>query len=308
MSPIARPHLTKDLLYALYATERFSMREIARKMGCSLSKVHHWLKIHNIAIRRGMWKERREKIGKANSKPMIIKKCQICGEQFKVHPYREGVAKYCSYECHNKASSPLKGIKLGTLETIFGVKRAETIRVKLRKSHLGQKPWNQGLTKETDSRVAEYTKKGSKTKRRRYLENPELKRENRERALKLWKEERYVRKQMIARKVTPNKAELYLDCVLKQSFPAEWSYVGDGKVIIGGKCPDFIHNGEKAVIDLFGDYWHNSSEEESRIEHFKRHGYKCLVIWEHELFNKRELITKIESLIGCAPTVVNCDG
>ena len=99
-----------------------------------------------------------------------------------------------------------------------------------------------------------------------------------------WQTEDYVRKQMKARAVRPNKTEIFLESILNDNFPNEWKYVGDGEVIIGGKCPDFINiNGKKEIIELFGDYWHKGENPEDRKNIFKKYGYHTLVIWEHEL-------------------------
>jgi len=87
-----------------------------------------------------------------------------------------------------------------------------------------------------------------------------------------------------------NKPERYLLCVLDSLFPGEWKYVGDGQVIIAGKCPDFINiNGQKKVIELFGDYWHRDDDPHDRIDTFSPHGYKTFIVWERELKDTKKL-------------------
>lgn len=115
-------------------------------------------------------------------------------------------------------------------------------------------------------------------------------------ALELWQNPKYVTKQMKARNVRPNKAELTLDSLLNLHFPEQWRYVGDGEVIIGGKCPDFINiNGKKQVIELFGIYWHSVLDIAKRTEHFRQYGFSTLVIWEDELANPDKVIKKIKT-------------
>jgi len=96
----------------------------------------------------------------------------------------------------------------------------------------------------------------------------------------------------------PNKPERQLRNVLNHLFPKEYKYVGDGQVWIGGKNPDFINvNGQKKIIELFGDYWHSDmktgrakkEEENQRIDHFAEYGFKTLIIWENELQSKLRL-------------------
>jgi G:T-mismatch repair DNA endonuclease (very short patch repair protein) len=101
----------------------------------------------------------------------------------------------------------------------------------------------------------------------------------------------------------PNKKELFLSCVLS----GDWKFVGDGEVILGGKSPDFINiNGQKKIIELFGDYWHSekktgrcrAEEENLRKSHFAKYGYQTLIIWESELKSPEQLVTKIIDFKG----------
>lgn len=82
-----------------------------------------------------------------------------------------------------------------------------------------------------------------------------------------------------------NKAELKLNNILTELFPNAYKFVGNGKVILDGFCPDFIN--EKKIIELYGDYWHNLSDwkerDKRREKVYKQLGYKMLIVWEHEL-------------------------
>jgi len=121
-----------------------------------------------------------------------------------------------------------------------------------------------------------------------------LKKLNRKTSLSLWKDSEYVRKQMKARHLKPNKPEIKLDTFLKQLLPREYKFVGDGQFIIAGKCPDFINvNGQKKIIELYGDYWHRNDNPQERIDLFAKYGYQTLIIWEKELKDNKELKSKI---------------
>ena len=114
-----------------------------------------------------------------------------------------------------------------------------------------------------------------------------------------WQNPKYVQKQMKARGVSPNKMELRFDKLLQKQFPNTFKYVGDGEVIIAGKCPDFINiNGKKQLIELFGDYWHRGENPQNRIDLFKKYGYDTLVIWENELKNLGRAIEKVEQFVN----------
>lgn len=99
----------------------------------------------------------------------------------------------------------------------------------------------------------------------------------------------------------PNKPEIKLEGILDRNYPGIWDYVGDGRLIIGGYNPDYTNiNGQKAVIELFGDYWHGkrarrwSETELGRIMAYNALGFRCLVIWEHELQNERAVVAKVK--------------
>lgn len=117
-----------------------------------------------------------------------------------------------------------------------------------------------------------------------------------ESSLRCWQDSEYVKKQMKARGVQPNKIEKYLDLFLQKTLPNEYKYVGDGEFILGGKCPDFLNiNGQKKLIEYNSDYWHRNdkSNGQGRIDYFKKFGFDTLIIWEKELSNLIELKDKI---------------
>lgn len=109
-------------------------------------------------------------------------------------------------------------------------------------------------------------------------------------------------KEMVLKKVfesnafKPNRLENKFDLFLQNNFPNQFDFVGDGKIFIGGKVPDwFSTDGKKIIIELFGNYFHSESvkqrtkkqEEDQRIDHFKKYGYKTLIIWENEVGDSR---------------------
>jgi len=91
------------------------------------------------------------------------------------------------------------------------------------------------------------------------------------------------------------RPEQLMEQLLNELFPGEYKYVGDGQLIIGGKCPDFANvNGKKKLIEVFGDYWHEGQDPQERIEFFRQYGFDCLVIWESEL---EDITTVVEKLV-----------
>jgi len=94
----------------------------------------------------------------------------------------------------------------------------------------------------------------------------------------------------------PNKQEKILMDLLNEMFPGKYKFVGDGSLWINGKNPDFTN--ENKIIELFGRYWHGKEltgkepkdNESDRIEHFKKRGYRTLIIWDFELHKDMEKI------------------
>lgn len=109
-----------------------------------------------------------------------------------------------------------------------------------------------------------------------------------------WRSGEYIKNWLEGKNRHPNNLELLVDKILREKQPNEWKYNGNFEqgVMIGGMIPDFVNvNGEKKVIEVFGQYWHSN---ELTKEHWKRTefgrkaaysqlGYTCVVLWEEEL-------------------------
>jgi very-short-patch-repair endonuclease len=110
--------------------------------------------------------------------------------------------------------------------------------------------------------------------------------------------ERVITASMLGRQVKPNKPEKLLNGLLQELLLKEYKFVGDGKLIIDGFCPDFINtNGQKKIIELYGDYWHNKKgmeeRDKRRLTAYKKYGYKTLIVWENELKDINKLTDKL---------------
>ena len=95
----------------------------------------------------------------------------------------------------------------------------------------------------------------------------------------------------------PSEPELFLGMYLEGKYPGEWAYNGNGEqnIAIGGRVPDFINiNGKKTVIEVLGTYHHPEEDEEIKIEHYKKHGYLCIVIWHYDCY----LVDVLDGLFG----------
>jgi len=109
----------------------------------------------------------------------------------------------------------------------------------------------------------------------------------------------------------PNKPERLLINILESNLPGEFAYNGDYSqgVILNRMCPDFINiNGEKCVIEVFGEAFHDpekawkpiswKSTEQGRLELYGKVGFKCLIIWEKELKEPAKVLIKIRQFMS----------
>ena len=93
----------------------------------------------------------------------------------------------------------------------------------------------------------------------------------------------------------PNKPETLVADLLDRMFPGEYRYTGGGGFVIDGLIPDFVNvNGQKKVIEVFGETYHNPktsprpvgkrSTELGRRTAFAAFGYEMLIIWSKEIY------------------------
>lgn len=99
-------------------------------------------------------------------------------------------------------------------------------------------------------------------------------------------------KQMLKFK-SPNYPERrMLEMIERNNLP--YKFVGDGSLIIKGFNPDFVnYSGEKILLEVFGDYWHNRLDWRARdivrLKEFESLGYRTLIFWEHEIVKRKEV-------------------
>lgn len=94
-------------------------------------------------------------------------------------------------------------------------------------------------------------------------------------------------------KKRPTELEKVVMRLLNIACPNDYKYTGDGSMVICGRIPDFTNiNGQKKVIEVFGDYYHNpninekvkdSRTEAGTMKAYKAFGFGCLIIWASEL-------------------------
>lgn len=101
--------------------------------------------------------------------------------------------------------------------------------------------------------------------------------------------------------IKPNKLESKVNDILQRKFPGEWKYNGDPSkgLVLNNMIPDFINvNGQKAVIEVFGDFFHDPEkafmkvgwkrQEFCRVALFSQLGYKTVILWESKIKEEGE--------------------
>lgn len=175
-----------------------------------------------------------------------------------------------------------------------GRKRTKESIEKTRLAHMGLSPSEETRKKISLAHVGMHPSKGTIEKVKQTM-------------LKKWQDPAFRRKAvqaMFVSKFEPNKPEKLLIKLFNEILPNEYRYVGNGEVVVGRKIPDFINiNGQKKIIELFGDFWHSEKrtgrikieEENQRIDHFANYGYQTLIIWQSELKDLENLIRRLVS-------------
>jgi len=240
-----------------------------------------------------------------------------CGGRILVKPHHKfyGIPKYISHHFYKDRRS-YKGIN----NPHFGKCQSKESCEKMSISHKGKIPWNKdreiilremricecGCGESFRCKVNSNQRFINGHSSRNRSKSKEMRKKLSFSRKKLWQDPVFVAEQMRTRYICPNKPEKFIYKLLQQLFPNQYKFVGDGKdkdFIIAGKCSDFINiNGQKKIIEMFGDYWHgekktgipNEQHEQERIDLFAQHGYQTLIIWEHELEDSVLLEKKLE--------------
>jgi len=99
-----------------------------------------------------------------------------------------------------------------------------------------------------------------------------------------WQEPEYRARVLEARQTSPNLLERAASLELE---PIGFKFVGNGSFWVhskdGSHNPDFRKPGSKLLVEIWGDYWHAGEDPDSLVSWYAERGWKCLVIWEHEI-------------------------
>lgn len=246
-----------QLLRSLYIEGKLSSREIARILGVNDRLVRTWLYKFGIPTRNH--KEAGAVSATRYLDKRIVKVCSVCGEEVKIHLYRTKRTKkfYCSRECQIKDFS--ESLKLA--HETFCKDHPRIMKV----CQVCGQPFEVVFSRQD----AKYCSRSCS-------------------AIQRIKD--------LASRRQPSVPEQRVIDITQKHFPA-FKYNGNCElgVVLGGMIPDFINiNGKKQVIEVFGDYYHGvicrtwKSSELGKKMAYNYLGYRCLVLWEHDIKTKTE--------------------
>lgn len=205
-----------------------------------------------------------------------------------------------SEETRKKKSLSMLGKNKGIENGMYGKHQTEKAKKSISKKLKGR---GHSHTEETKQLLREYALEQFKDGMPQ-----ETKNKIRKKSLDMWsdlnKREFIIKRTVETLWKRPTKLESsFIDFFKKYDFP--FTYVGDGKIIIGYKIPDFVEtNGKKIIIEvgnkteknLHYRSWENYVN--NRMKHFKKYGWNCIVLWDEELLNEIELFKKIEGYLN----------
>lgn len=186
------------------------------------------------------------------------------------------------------------------------IKQSETRKRRLKEGKI--KVWTEGLTKETDERLKRKSEMmlGNKNNAKR----PEVRKKISIKATKRWQDPEYVKKLFKSLNIKPNNPEIQLNELIHK-VTKDFKYNGDFSegIMIGGKIPDFVNcNGKKQVIEMFGIAFHDPDKAfvkvdkkrtyQGTMEHYKKFGWDCLIVWDYELKELDKVINKIKEFVN----------
>jgi len=223
--------------------------------------------------------EKMRGVNNPNYRGGYYKRCLLCGKEFWVKPSRVN-RKFCSRACYYKALTKIPEIHKRTVSHCKKI--AKLGGQKIKEQRKDNPKWKKFLQ--------EIAPLGGKTVIRkihwknRYSSFYDV--------LKIPVEE-WLHRVGKGLSKHPNRLEKEMMEILSVIAPKFEFQRPVGKLL-----PDFTNEEEKKIIEVYGDYWHKGDDPQERIDTFRKYGYDCLIIWEHELKNKDKVIKEVKKFVG----------
>jgi len=268
----------RDWLHQQYNIEGLSCFKISKICGCGQGTINYWIKKHDIEIRTPS--ETRNK-----KKQLYHNKEWLCQKYWKEKLSPRETSKICG--CDD-----------------------DTIRYWMKKHDINFRTMSESIKMcsnrlEVNKKISEQAKErwqdpDFRKKIEKRNNNPEYKKMMKEQVKKRWQDPDFRKKIEKAIAKRPTKPEKIFDRITSQ----EVRYVGNRaywKTLPNGshKNPDFKVTGQNKVIEIYGDYWHRNDDPQELIDLYNQVGLQCLIIWENEVYNKKEeVIERVNKFIS----------
>jgi len=107
-----------------------------------------------------------------------------------------------------------------------------------------------------------------------------------------WQNPEYQKLMFETRNAKPNKLEKYFSELIGDRIRFVGNYIFHIRTKNGIRNPDFKVNGQKKVIELFGNFYHKGEDPNNLIKAYKEAGWDCKVFWEYEINKETERVIK----------------
>lgn len=273
-----KANLPKEKILELYDLQKLTTREVAKYFCVAQSTLRRYMKKYNIQARHGnaAYKKRR-------------------GNPLKLTCFKDEL-----YTLHQ-----VKDLTTMEIGKIYGVS-PYCVQCTLRRHNIkskqpyrfpkGHVPWNKGRKNCFNRKTIRLM---SNAKKGKHLSPSTEFKEGR----KELDEDKTIRLRRVFAGLCkrPTQPEKILAKLIKRNH---LPYIYNGfraNLIVGGRIPDFFNNnGDKTVIEIFGKVFHDPTSffkvfkrklpypktYDGTIEHYKKHGFNCIILWEDELLSE----------------------
>ena len=205
----------------------------------------------------------------------IKKQCKFCKKKFVVYPSLKRIV-CCSQSCAYRQKIQ-DGLLIGFQKGHIVTNKTKEV-IKQRTKEAMKRPEVIAKVKKT------WFKKGSKPSNaypKGRILSPDIERKR------------------VSNSIKANHKKNKIETITELLLPLTFKYVGSGDFFVEKFNPDFIDEQNKLIVEVFGDYWHNRPHQKQidfyKFKVYKRNGYRCLVIWEHELENCKAVSKRIKT-------------
>ena len=250
----------KNNIYNFYYNEKFDQRKIAKIYNVSQDTIKKAMK------RFGFVARTRSEIKKGTRKlPRILRK----------KLYKLFVKGYTRREIAEKLHISFNVVSHNIKQYIPCDIKKSVLQYKLKKGGQVGKKF-----------VEDYNKKNPFRPFMRGDNNPSKRQDSREKILKHWRENRDWHTKRICSSLGPSAYEKKI-MKLNELYKLGLEFVGDGKLSIGGRCPDFVK--DKKLIEVYYDWFKERSfgsceaYEDSFRFNYASHGYEVLFLNQNDM-------------------------